>query len=132
MCANSELGQCEISHIYNAYDNSLIYSDFVLDSMISMLEKSRLNDASLWYVSDHGESLGEYGNYMHGGFPYFLAPQTQKQIPSMLWFKQKSRISQNLASKKDNPYSHDFVFHTLLRLLEITTKDYDKDFDMLE
>lgn len=132
VCDNNELSQCEISHIYNAYDNSLIYSDFVLDSIIAMLEKSRLKDASLWYVSDHGESLGEYRNYMHGGFPYFLAPEVQKQIPSMLWFKQKSHISQNLASKKDNPYSHDFVFHTLLRLLEITTKDYDKDFDMLE
>ena len=130
VCANNELSQCQKSHIQNAYDNSLIYTDFVLASIISALNHTAKADIALWYMSDHGESLGEYGQYMHGGFPYSLAPQVQKQIPSFLWFKSNPTLSQKLQSIKDKPYSHDFVFHTLLRLLEINTKDYDKDLDI--
>lgn len=132
VCANNELSQCQKSHIQNAYDNSLIYTDFVLASIISLLnhrEQERA-DIALWYMSDHGESLGEYGQYMHGGFPYSLAPQVQKQIPSFLWFKSNPALTQKLQSIKNKPYSHDFVFHTLLGLLEINTKDYDKDLDI--
>ena len=130
VCANNELSQCQKSHIQNAYDNSLIYTDFVLDSIIYLLNEVAKADIALWYMSDHGESLGEYGQYMHGGFPYSLAPQVQKQIPSFLWFKSNPLLTQKLQALKDKPYSHDFVFHTLLRLLEIRTKDYDKDLDI--
>lgn len=130
VCANNELSQCQKSHIQNAYDNSLIYTDFVLASIISLLNHTAQADIALWYMSDHGESLGEYGQYMHGGFPYSLAPQVQKQIPSFLWFKSNPALTQKLQSIKDKPYSHDFVFHTLLGLLEINTKDYDKDLDI--
>lgn len=130
VCANNELSQCQKSHIQNAYDNSLIYTDFVLASIISLLNHTAQADIALWYMSDHGESLGEYGQYMHGGFPYSLAPQVQKQIPSFMWFKSNRALTQKLQSIKDKPYSHDFVFHTLLGLLEINTKDYDKDLDI--
>lgn len=133
VCANNELSQCNSQHIQNAYDNSLIYSDFLLASIIKMLDSSTLNEVALWYVSDHGESLGEYGQYMHGSLPYSLAPKVQKHIPSFMWFKSpKAYNAQNLESKKANPYSHDFVFHTLLGLLQIQTKDYDKSLDMLK
>ena len=131
VCMNDELRKCDKERIFNAYDNSLIYTDFVVAQIIKMLQYSHAKDATLWYISDHGESLGEYTQYMHGGLPYALAPSTQKQVPSFLWFKNAtdSRF-EILQERKNRTYSQDFVFHTILNLLEIHTKDYDKDLDM--
>lgn len=101
--------------------------------IIKMLQSSTARDSVLWYVSDHGESLGEYNQYMHGGLPYTIAPNTQKQVPSYFWFKDSHNLHYDiLKSRKDKSYSQDFVFHTLLSLLEIHTSDYDKAFDMMK
>lgn len=101
--------------------------------IIKMLQSSTARDSVLWYISDHGESLGEYNQYMHGGLPYTIAPNAQKQVPSYFWFKNPhdSRYA-TLESRKNRAYSQDFVFHTLLSLLEIHTSDYDEAFDIVK
>lgn len=148
VCQDETLSNCPQEHIINAYDNSLIHTDFFISEVIAMLEKSHFIDSSLWYVSDHGESLGEFGQYMHGGFPYTIAPQTQKHIPSMIWLKSpfggRAKNNQSmpyqtnhtkwqkiLESKQNHMLSHDYIFSTILSLLEIQTQIYDKDFDIL-
>lgn len=132
-CKSDELSKCDKSHIRNAYDNSLIYTDFVVAQIIKMLQSSTARDSALWYISDHGESLGEYNQYMHGGLPYTIAPNAQKQVPSYFWFKDSRNSHYDiLKSRKDKAYSQDFVFHALLKLLEIRTKDYDKSLDIVE
>lgn len=132
-CKSDELSKCDKAHIRNAYDNSLIYTDFVVAQIIKMLQSSTARDSVLWYISDHGESLGEYNQYMHGGLPYTIAPNAQKQVPSYFWFKNPhdSRYA-TLESRKNRAYSQDFVFHTLLSLLEIHTSDYDETFDIVK
>ena len=132
-CKNDVLGKCDKAHIRNAYDNSLIYTDFVVAQIIAMLQSATAVDSTLWYISDHGESLGEYNQYMHGGLPYAIAPNAQTQVPSYFWFKNPKDLHYaTLDARKNRSYSQDFVFHTLLTLLEIRTKDYDKSLDMLE
>ena len=131
VCDKNELSECDKTAIRNAYDNSLIYTDFVVSEIIKMLQYSHAKDAMLWYISDHGESLGEYNQYMHGGLPYTLAPSTQTHIPSYLWAKNPHDSHYEILQKrKTQKFSQDFVFHTLLTLLEIHTKDYDKNLDM--
>lgn len=132
VCKKEELQKCSKEEVINAYDNSLRYSDFVIRQIISSLQHSKLSSA-LWYVSDHGESLGEFGRYMHGGLSYAFAPKEEKHIASFIWLgKDFDRDFFDVLDKqKDKSFNQDFVFHTLLHLLHIQTKDYNAKLDML-
>lgn len=137
VCQNPNLAQCEKQSIINAYDNSLIYTDFVISKILKSLESKQ--NFWAWYVSDHGESLGELGQYMHGGFPRAFAPNTQTHIPSMIFLNdsgeesinnKKSKLRKNLESRINDSLNHDVIFHTILNLLDIKTSDYDKSLDI--
>ncbi|WP_334095216.1 phosphoethanolamine transferase [Helicobacter typhlonius] len=131
VCKQKELSKCSYEEIVNTYDNSILYNDWVLSQMIQMLNNTNMR-TMLWYVSDHGESLGELGQYMHGGLGYTLAPEYQKHIPSIMWFNnQWGDVPTSALNKKDTQLNHDYIFHTLLHLLGIETKDYDKNLDIL-
>ncbi len=134
VCETSQLEACGQQEIINAYDNALLYTDFFLAQTIDFLTKydSRYQTAML-YMSDHGESLGENGLYLHG-LPYFMAPDAQKHIGALFWFgsrlKNDPRVV-TLQKKHAQPFSHDNLFHTLLGLFDVRTKVYDKKLDML-
>ena len=88
----------------------------------------------MFYVSDHGESLGEHNIYLHG-MPYFMAPKGVTNVPSILWFGkyliQTENLDMDLLKLKSNKLiSHDNVFHTLLGILEIETGIYKKEKDL--
>jgi lipid A ethanolaminephosphotransferase len=76
----------------------------------------------MFYVSDHGESLGESGIYLHG-MPYSFAPEAQTHVPVIAWIGPSSDIdyAQSLALR-DQANSHDVVFDTLLAVFEVTTE----------
>lgn len=132
VCTDENLQNCDQETLLNAYDNSLRYTDYFLAQVISYLKKSPLANL-LWYVSDHGESLGEYGQYMHGGLPYSLSPKEQTHIPSFIFLGQGyENYYDTLNSIKKLPLNHDFVFHTLLDFLNIDTKDYNPKLDLLK
>lgn len=136
VCKRDDIQKCDKAHIINAYDNSLLHTDFFITQIARML-KSKINSknsylqAGLWFISDHGESLGEMGQYMHGGFPYALASDYQKHIPSMIYLSNAS-MRDKLKSSTTKTLNHDYVFHTILRLLEIKTNIYDKRLDIIE
>ncbi|TLD96245.1 phosphoethanolamine transferase [Helicobacter jaachi] len=131
VCRQKELSKCTLEEITNAYDNSLVYGDYVLSQMIESLQKANMR-SMLWYVSDHGESLGELGQYMHGGLGYVLAPTHQKHIPSIMWFSpQWEQEPRTARANIEHEFSHDYVFHTLLHLLGIQTQAYDSQLDIL-
>lgn len=130
VCKSPNLQTCSKEEIENAYDNSLRYSDFFLASVMKSLAASPLHQA-LWYVSDHGESLGEYGQYMHGGLPYSLSPEEQKHIPSLLYLgKGYEALIPTLKEHANKIYNQDYVFHSLLHLLDIKTHIYNKKLDI--
>lgn len=133
-CDTPEIQNCSLESLKNTYDNTLLYTDYFLKEAIERLQALQNRfDVALWYVSDHGESLGENGMYMHGGLPYFLSPQTQTQVPSILWLGKGFQWAYQKAKSKENePLSQDYVFHTLLRLWGIQTKDYDSKLDLLD
>jgi len=86
----------------------------------------------LYYISDHGESLGEKGIYLHG-MPYFIAPDSQKHVASIFWADKRLKIDrEKLKAKKTQALSHDNVFHTLLGLFRIKIKIYNKKLDIID
>lgn len=135
-CAKNSPQECTDEEVINAYDNTIVYTDYVLDEAISFLDRNADQfDSFLLYASDHGESLGENGVYLHG-LPYYLAPKSQLNIPMIFWtsenFSTNHRISlTDLASKADLPISHDNFSHTLLGLYNVNSKVYIRDFDIM-
>ena len=84
-------------------------------------------------MSDHGESLGENGVYLHG-LPYFIAPDAQIHIGSFLWLNEKFKQeldTEKIKAKTKRKLSHDYLFHTLLGLFGVKTKVYNRDLDLV-
>ena len=132
VCRTSELGECSREEISNAYDNAILYTDYFLSKVIALLKKYPQFESAMLYISDHGESLGEKGVYLHG-LPYFMAPENQKHIPAVMWFGEGFKIDrEKLRKVAANEYSQDNLFHTLLGMMEIETSVYDKDMDILK
>lgn len=132
VCKNDELQKCSHQELVNAYDNSIIYTDYLIFQIIKALRENQKFDTALWYLSDHGESLGEYGQYMHGGLPYALSPDVQVHIPSMIWLgKGFDNNYDTLEYSKDKTFNQDYLFHTLLKFLGIKTQAYEGELDIL-
>ncbi len=127
-CDTATLKNCTYQEIVNTYDNTILYTDYIINQIVDMLEQSDMQ-TGLFYVSDHGESLGENGVYLHGA-PYFLAPDFQTKVPAMLWLEDKNQL-ENLKNIKDNSFSHDNIFHTILGFFDIQTSIYDKNLDII-
>jgi len=133
VCKTNELNRCSREEINNAYDNAILYTDYFLSRVIDALEKnSNRFEAALFYVSDHGESLGENGLYLHG-YPRMLAPKEQLHVPVIMWFARSFEdvdISK-IRAKQGDRFTHDSVFHTVLGLLEIESSVYRPELDLL-
>jgi lipid A ethanolaminephosphotransferase len=131
-CQTSQLEQCSDDEINNAYDNALLYTDYFLAAVIEFLEPYGDDfETAMLYVSDHGESLGENGLYLHG-LPNFMAPDTQRNVPAILWLGDSYDMNlAEIAAQKHSLLSHDNYFHTVLGLMEIETEVYDQDKDIL-
>ncbi len=134
VCNTNLLEECSEEEITNTYDNAILYTDYFLSETIKLLKKnSNRFESAMIYVSDHGESLGENGIYLHG-MPNFMAPITQRKVGMVLWFGDKydDIDKKALAQKTSHAYSHDHLFHTVLGLLEIKTSMYDKSLDIVD
>ncbi len=126
VCRETDFSKCSVSDIVNAYDNTLLYTDHLLASTIRSLEGlADRADTALLYVSDHGESLGENGIFLHA-LPYAIAPDVQTRVPMVFWassgFLDRMRLDAGcLQTERGQLLSHDNVFHTVLGLLQIDT-----------
>ncbi len=133
-CRSAEFSKCSRDEIINAYDNTIAYTDHILATVIDKLQQHESSiDASMLYMSDHGESTGELGLYLHGA-PYFIAPSQQTHVPFVLWTGPESKKTINaqcLAQEAFSPQSHDNLFHTVLGMMHVSTGVYSKDLDVL-
>jgi len=127
VCKTNQLENCTQESIANAYDNALLYSDYFLSKVIELLKNYQNKyDTTMFYIADHGESLGENGLYLHG-LPYFMAPDAQTHVASFMWFGKNNQHKVD----EEKTYSQDNLFHTLLGLFNIKSKVYDKSMDIL-
>lgn len=133
-CQTNELSDCSLDEINNAYDNAILYTDYFLSKTIELLKQNDDHfETAMLYVSDHGESLGENGMYLHG-MPNFIAPDTQRKVPVIMWIgKNFDEISfDDLNAKKHQPFTHDNIFHTLLGLMEVECNVYDAKMSLID
>ncbi|MDM9621091.1 phosphoethanolamine--lipid A transferase [Rhizobium sp. S96] len=134
-CRTGEFGSCKPEEIVNAYDNTILFTDHVVAKVIDELKQHANSvSASMLYVSDHGESLGENGLYLHGT-PYIIAPDVQTRVPIIAWlspdFSAASKIDMGcLAARAAEPASHDNFFHSVLGLMDVATSVYDAKLDL--
>lgn len=134
-CRTANFADCSQAEIINAYDNTILYTDKILAEVIDLLKSKDSEFASsMIYMSDHGESLGEKGLYLHA-MPYFIAPREQTHIPFISWFspdflKQDHLNIDCLKGIADQPASHDNLFHMVLGLMSIKTSVYDQSLDV--
>lgn len=136
ICRESQFSRCTRDEIVNAYDNTILYSDFVLSRLIAALEQGAAAgvDTGMLYMSDHGESLGENNIYLHG-MPYAFAPEAQKHVPMVVWLSNALRARASvrdgcLEKEAANPVSHDNLFHSVLGLMGVKTSLYDATLDI--
>nr|WP_249317580.1 sulfatase-like hydrolase/transferase [Campylobacter mucosalis] len=125
----AELNKCDFNAILNTYDNTILYQDFLQNELINILkERENEFETAMFFVSDHGESLGENGIYLHG-LPYAIAPNVQKHVPAIIYLSDKTAINR-LKTIKDKELSHDYVFSSVLGFFGIKTEFYDEKFDI--
>ena len=136
-CNRGDIENCSQEEIINAYDNTIAYTDFVVAKSIELLKQYEDKfGTALIYISDHGESLGEMGLYLHGT-PYSLAPDEQKEVPFMTWFSDSYVVDHRLNLDCLNKisferFSHDNFYHSLIGILDVNTHFYNKEDDIFQ
>ena len=125
---NVEEGEKNIGMLINAYDNTILYTDFLLDGLIDTLRTMTDWKSAMIFISDHGESLGENKMFMHG-LPMKLAPKVQYEIPFLVWTSEGFR-DYKPDSELPAVLEQHYVFHSVLNLLSIDSPAYNKDFDI--
>lgn len=135
-CDTNAIQGCSNSELLNSYDNSIVYTDHVLSSLIGILKSNTAYQTGFWYLSDHGESTGEHGMYLHGS-PYAIAPSQQTHIPMLMWFSSAWHTGNPaqincLTQQKSQKLSQDNLFPSLLTLLDVKSQVIDGKNNMLQ
>lgn len=136
VCETNESQRCDPASLVNVYDNTIVYTDHLLAAKIDLLNRlAGRFDTALFYVSDHGESLGENGRYLHG-MPYAVAPDEQTRVPMMIWMSSAyiSRFGMDLGCVRrltPERFSHDHLYHTLLGMMAARNERYQGSMDVL-
>ena len=125
-----------VDNLVNAYDNTIRYTDFLLDGLINTLRGLTDWHTAMIFISDHGESLGENNMFMHG-LPMKLAPKEQYEIPFLVWTSDNFRRYKPTAKSQDAPagelpavLEQHYIFHSVLDLLSIQSPAYNEKFDI--
>lgn len=133
-CRSNDFSKCTREEILNAYDNSVRYTDYPLNEMIKVLEARKDIDSSLIFMSDHGENVGEKSLYLHGA-PRLVVPNEQTQVPGILWLSEGTQkgLGTNIFTLTElDGVTHDHLYHTGLGLLDVDTKTYNPQWDLIQ
>lgn len=135
-CDSNQIDKCSNEELMNTYDNTLIYTDRMLGKTIDLLQHyTAQRDVAMIYVSDHGESLGERGMYLHGT-PYIIAPEEQTHVPLIMWFSSSFAhdAGLNLSCLRNHAetkiYSHDNLYHSILGIFDVKSSVYQRELDL--
>ncbi|MBQ0081387.1 MAG: phosphoethanolamine--lipid A transferase EptA [Alistipes sp.] len=126
VCRSVEMSSCPQQEVINAYDNTILYTDYLIDNVIEQMSTLTEWESTVIYVSDHGESLGEKNLYMHG-VPKSIAPKEQYEIPFLVWTSDK-----NVKFKNNDELLQYHVFHSVLSRLSVSSPIYNNEMDIFE
>ena len=126
VCNTVEMAKADRAELINAYDNTILYTDYLLHSVINILRGVKDRTCSMLYISDHGESLGEGGVYMHGMVAASMAPKEQIEIPFIVWNGSSRKL------KDIEEAGHYHVFHSVMDFLDMRSDFYNEEFSIFE
>lgn len=136
-CETNQIQECSQAQLINTYDNTILYADYIVDKAIELLKAHQEEfTTSLVYLSDHGESLGEKGVYLHG-LPYAIAPEAQTRVPLLIWlspdYQQRYAVDYKCLSQQatTQKYSQDNLFSTMLGITGVQTREYVSSDDIV-
>ncbi len=132
VCDSVQVSECTQQALDNTYDNSIRYTDFLLADLIAQLDALPDTNAVMIYVSDHGQSLGEGGYYLHGA-PTSIAPAEQLDIPFLVWMSDGFMQDRGLSYADIMPaqtYPHDLPFHSVMGAFGMRSEIYKPAFDI--
>lgn len=136
-CDTNQIQDCDHQALMNTYDNTILYTDSVVSKTIDALKARQTTmNTALVYLSDHGESLGENGLYLHGT-PYMLAPTQQTHIPFMFWLSPDyvNNFGVNEPCLRDQAaktaVSQDNLFSTVLGMMNVKSAVYQPQMDIM-
>jgi lipid A ethanolaminephosphotransferase len=115
------MSKADRKELINAYDNTILYTDYLLHSLIEIL-RSVERPSAMIYISDHGESLGEGNVYMHGMVSASMAPREQLDIPFIVWQSHEGRELKSLEE-----VGHHHIFHSVMDYLDMRSDIYDEE-----
>ena len=132
VCETVQLAECNQNQLINTYNNTIRFTDSMLADLISILESFEEVSSTVIYVSDHGQSLGENGLYLHGT-PNVIAPDEQRLIPFMFWmsdlFRQQHGIGEGGITVEES-FPHDFPFHSVMGAFGMRSDIYRPQYDI--
>lgn len=132
VCDTVEVAKCSTRDLRNAYDNTLVYSDYLLAKLVRDLSAVPNARIAMIYLSDHGESLGENGLYLHGA-PIAVAPPAQRLVPFYVWMSdsfKKSRGLTNADVMRPSTKPDNLVFHSIMGAFGLVSDAYNPDRDV--
>lgn len=105
------LSSCSAEEMINSYDNTILYTDHFLSQVIDRIKD---RNAILIFLSDHGESLGENGQWLHASEAKEL-----HSTAAFVWMSNKYKSGNpekyaNLLKKRTGKFRTDFLFHSVL------------------
>ncbi len=134
-CESNSPHTCTNEEVNNSYDNTILYTDHFLARTIEFLKRNEKNyESFMIYASDHGESLGEDGVYLHG-LPLAIAPEAQTHVPMIIWLSDSLRDEKELEMSsleecQRKPVSHDVLVHSVLSLFDVESHIKRNDLDI--
>lgn len=126
-CRTVEMANAVHAELINAYDNTIIYTDFLVHRLIELLKEFPDRRSCVLFVSDHGESLGEGGSYMHG-LPPSVAPAEQLDIPFIVWTSENTELK----VKELDAAGHHHIYHSVLHFLGLEPPFFDESKNIFE
>ena len=124
VCTSVEISTADKQELINAYDNTILYTDYLIHSVIEILRQIPDRRCCMLYVSDHGESLGEGNLFMHG-MPKNIAPKEQFEIPFIVWHNDSSTQMKDLEKVGQH-----YVFHSIMNYLGMQSDVYNENMNI--
>ena len=126
VCNTVEISTADKQELLNAYDNTILYTDYIVHSVIEILKEITDRRCCMMFVSDHGESLGEDNLFMHG-MPKNIAPKEQFEIPFIVWQNDK-----NTGMKDFDEVEQYYVFHSVMNYLGMRSEIYNEEMNIFD
>jgi len=131
-CSKKDPKTCTRQELVNSYDNSILYTDYFLSQVIARLKNE---NAILFYVSDHGQFLGEENLFYHGNSE--TRTKAQHRVPLLIWMsdsllknKTYAKRFENAAQKTSKEISHANIFDSLLQCSGADSKAFERNLSL--